>query len=101
MFGARCGLPPAHTLNFGEEVVRDQPLFVAALLAAELEPRLRTAAGCSPWQVRRWLVALAAVGGLGVVIGGRLEEGQRETELFRTTQSSDPDELPTANECRS
>ncbi|KAI8469305.1 MAG: hypothetical protein J3K34DRAFT_283926 [Monoraphidium minutum] len=51
MFGARCGIAPAHTLNFGEEVVRDQPVFVAALLAAELEPRLRTAAGCSPWQV--------------------------------------------------
>jgi hypothetical protein len=36
---------------FSEEVVGDQALFVGSLLAAELEPRLRTAAGASSWQV--------------------------------------------------
>ncbi|WIA21598.1 hypothetical protein OEZ85_000786 [Tetradesmus obliquus] len=51
LFGLRCGIPAAFTLNFSEEVVRDQALFVGSLLAAELEPRLRTAAGASSWQV--------------------------------------------------
>jgi hypothetical protein len=53
LFGLRCGIPPVHILNFSEEVVRDQALFVGSLLAAELEPRLRHAAGASSWQVRR------------------------------------------------
>jgi hypothetical protein len=43
----------AHVANFSEEVVRDSPVFVASLLAAELEPRLRRAVGASAWQVRR------------------------------------------------
>jgi hypothetical protein len=52
LFGLRCGIPTPFILNFSEEVVRDQALFVGSLLAAELEPRLRTAAGASSWQVR-------------------------------------------------
>jgi hypothetical protein len=40
-----------HVANLGEEVVRDSPVFVASLLAAELEPRLRRAVGASAWQV--------------------------------------------------
>jgi hypothetical protein len=52
LFGLRCNIPTSHTLNFSEEVVRDQALFVGSLLAAELEPRLRQAAGASSWQVR-------------------------------------------------
>jgi hypothetical protein len=51
LFGLRCGIPTPFILNFSEEVVRDQALFVGSLLAAELEPRLRTAAGASSWQV--------------------------------------------------
>eukprot|EP00775_Hariotina_reticulata_P004810 gene4810-5058_t len=51
LFGLRCGIQSSHILNFSEEVVRDQALFVGSLLAAELEPRLRTAAGASSWQV--------------------------------------------------
>ena len=41
------------------EVVRDQALFVGSLLAAELEPRLRPAAGASSWQVH----GIASLGG--------------------------------------
>jgi hypothetical protein len=52
LFGLRCNIPTSHILNFSEEVVRDQALFVGSLLAAELEPRLRQAAGASSWQVR-------------------------------------------------
>jgi hypothetical protein len=53
LFGLRCGIPTPFILNCSEEVVRDQALFVGSLLAAELEPRLRTAAGASSWQVRQ------------------------------------------------
>jgi hypothetical protein len=52
LFGLRCSLPSSHVLNFSEEVVRDSPLFVGSLLAAELGPRLRAAAGASSWTVR-------------------------------------------------
>lgn len=58
LFGLRCGIPASHILNFSEEVVRDQALFVGSLLAAELEPRLREAAGASSWQVSLQTVAL-------------------------------------------
>lgn len=61
LFGLRCGIPAAFTLNFSEEVVRDQALFVGSLLAAELEPRLRTAAGASSWQVRRLVPAVSCI----------------------------------------
>lgn len=51
LFGARCGVPPAYVLNFGEEAARDRPAFVASLLAAELEARARAAAGAGAWHV--------------------------------------------------
>ncbi|GLC52406.1 Phosphoglucan, water dikinase, chloroplastic [Pleodorina starrii] len=50
-FGSSCRLDPAHVTNFGEEVVRGQPLFVASLLLQRLEPVLRAAAGGAPWQI--------------------------------------------------
>ncbi len=43
----------AYITNFGEEVVRGQPLFVLSLLLRWLAPSLRDAAGVSSWQVRR------------------------------------------------
>jgi hypothetical protein len=39
-------------LNFGEEVVRGQPVFVLSGLLQDLERHLRDAAGAGPWQVR-------------------------------------------------
>ncbi|KAG2440720.1 hypothetical protein HXX76_003577 [Chlamydomonas incerta] len=50
-FGAACRLDAAHVANFGEEVVRGQPLFLVSLLLQRLEPQLRAAAGGAPWQV--------------------------------------------------
>lgn len=43
--------------------MRDQALFVGSLLAAELEPRLRQAAGASSWQVNVLTVWLWVLGG--------------------------------------
>jgi hypothetical protein len=39
-------------MNFGEEVVRGQPVFVLSGLLQDLERHLREAAGAGPWQVR-------------------------------------------------
>jgi len=50
-FQAACKLDAKHILNFGEEVVRGQPLFLSAQLLQALEPSLRAAAGVSSWQV--------------------------------------------------
>ncbi|BDA48979.1 Alpha-glucan water dikinase, chloroplastic [Coccomyxa sp. Obi] len=50
-FGAACGIDPAYITNFGEEVVRGQPIFVLSQLLKFLEPMLRTAADMAPWQV--------------------------------------------------
>ncbi|GLI71457.1 hypothetical protein VaNZ11_016678, partial [Volvox africanus] len=50
-FGRACRLDQAHVANFGEEVVRGQPLFLASLLLQKLEPQLRAAAGGAPWQI--------------------------------------------------
>ncbi len=35
-FGAACGIDPAYITNFGEEVVRGQPLFVLSILLQHL-----------------------------------------------------------------
>jgi hypothetical protein len=52
-FGKACDIDPAFILNFGEEVVRGQPVFVLSGLLQDLEKSLRAAAGAGPWQVRR------------------------------------------------
>jgi alpha-glucan,water dikinase len=44
-------LDPAFITNFGEEVVRGQPVFVLSGLLQDLEKSLRAAAGAGPWQV--------------------------------------------------
>jgi alpha-glucan,water dikinase len=54
-FGKACGIDDAFILNFGEEVVRGQPVFVLSGLLQDLEKHLRAAAGAGPWQVRAWL----------------------------------------------
>ena len=46
-----CELDPKYITNFGEEVVRGQPVFVLSILLQKLEPMLREAAGVAPWQV--------------------------------------------------
>lgn len=46
-----CKLDPKYITNFGEEVVRGQPVFVLSILLQKLEPMLRQAAGVAPWQV--------------------------------------------------
>ncbi|KAG2441975.1 hypothetical protein HYH02_009769 [Chlamydomonas schloesseri] len=76
-FGAACRLDKAHVANFGEEVVRGQPLFLASLLLQKLEPQLRAAAGGAPWQV----VSQPGPGGaVGVVEAvGSLAEVQGKT----------------------
>lgn len=77
LFGLRCGIQSSHILNFSEEVVRDQALFVGSLLAAELEPRLRTAAGASSWQVGVCVCVGACSGGLlGARKGASGEKGE-------------------------
>jgi alpha-glucan,water dikinase len=50
-FGKACQLDPAFITNFGEEVVRGQPVFVLSGLLQDLEKSLRAAAGAGPWQV--------------------------------------------------
>jgi alpha-glucan,water dikinase len=51
-FGQACGIEAAYIANFGEEVVRGQPIFVLSQLLKFLEPMLRTTAEMAPWQVR-------------------------------------------------
>lgn len=46
-----CRLNPAFTANFGEEVVRGQPLFVLSWLLQSLGPMLRSSAGVGNWLV--------------------------------------------------
>ena len=52
-FGDACSIDAAYIANFGEEVVRGQPLFVLSVLLKQLEPSLRAAAGVGAWQVPR------------------------------------------------
>ncbi|GIM14936.1 hypothetical protein Vretimale_17803 [Volvox reticuliferus] len=63
-FGRACRLDQAHVANFGEEVVRGQPLFLISLLLQKLEPQLRAAAGGAPWQI-----VSQAAGGSGGAAG--------------------------------
>jgi hypothetical protein len=51
-FGRAASIDPSFILNFGEEVVRGQPVFVLSGLLQDLEKCLREAAGAGPWQVR-------------------------------------------------
>ena len=46
-----CGIDPKNTVNFGEEVVRGQPVFVLSVLLQNLEPLLRKTAELGNWQV--------------------------------------------------
>ncbi len=48
---AACQIDPQYILNFGEEIVRGQPLFVLSILLQNLEPMLRKTAGMAEWQV--------------------------------------------------
>jgi alpha-glucan,water dikinase len=57
-FGAACASDPAFTVNFAEEVVRSQPVFILSPLLRHLGPALRAAAGVGAWQV----VSQAAAG---------------------------------------
>ncbi|DBB11157.1 TPA: Phosphoglucan, water dikinase, chloroplastic [Trebouxia sp. C0006] len=50
-FKEACKLDPKYITNFGEEVVRGQPVFVLSILLQKLEPMLREAAGVAPWQI--------------------------------------------------
>ena len=50
-FGRECQLDPKYIVNFGEEVVRGQPVFALSLLLATLEPMLRSTAGVASWSV--------------------------------------------------
>ena len=47
-----CNIDEAYITNFGEEVVRGQPVFVLSILLRYLKPMLRTSAGVGNWQVR-------------------------------------------------
>ena len=46
-----CGIDPKNIMNFGEEVVRGQPVFVLSILLQNLEPLLRKTAELASWQV--------------------------------------------------
>ena len=50
-FGRECQLDPKYIVNFGEEVVRGQPVFALSLLLSTLEPMLRSTAGVASWSV--------------------------------------------------
>jgi alpha-glucan,water dikinase len=50
-FGAACDIDQAYIMNFGEEVVRSQPLFILSPLLQRLGPSLRAAADVGAWQV--------------------------------------------------
>lgn len=60
-FGAECGVDAKYVANFGEEVVRGQPVFMLSLLLQQLEPMLRQTAGVSNWQVVSQESALGVV----------------------------------------
>lgn len=50
-FGAACDIDQAYIMNFGEEVVRSQPLFILSPLLQRIGPSLRAAADVGAWQV--------------------------------------------------
>ena len=57
LFGRECSLDQKYIINFGEEVVRGQPVFALSLLLATLEPMLRSTAGVASWSVTTRLPA--------------------------------------------
>uniref|UniRef100_A0A383WLS7 Uncharacterized protein n=1 Tax=Tetradesmus obliquus TaxID=3088 RepID=A0A383WLS7_TETOB len=59
--GKAAKVDQAFILNFGEEVVRGQPVFVLSGLLQDLERHLRDAAGAGPWQVISQVPALGEV----------------------------------------
>ncbi|KAK9803518.1 hypothetical protein WJX73_002149 [Symbiochloris irregularis] len=50
-FQRECGVDFKYVQNFGEEVVRGQPVFTLSALLQHLEPMLRNSAGVGSWQV--------------------------------------------------
>lgn len=46
-----CDIDTQYIANFGEEIIRGQPLFVLSILLQNLEPMLRKTAGKGDWQV--------------------------------------------------
>lgn len=58
-FGRDCSVDFKYIQNFGEEVVRGQPVFTLSALLRCLEPMLRNTAGVGSWQVQQfWDAAL-------------------------------------------
>lgn len=51
VFGLYCDIEAVHTMNFAEEVIRGQSVFVLGWVLTALEGQLRAAAGAGPWQV--------------------------------------------------
>lgn len=51
LFGDKCKIDHKYIDNFGEEVVRGQPLFLLSPLLQALQPSLRKTAGVGDWQV--------------------------------------------------
>eukprot|EP00898_Chlorokybus_atmophyticus_P007825 jgi/Chlat1/8043/Chrsp73S00600 len=71
-FGQRCNINQAYIANFGEEVVRGQPLFNLSIFLQRLDPMLRKAAGLSNWQIvsqQRVEGAVEVIDSLGDVQG--------------------------------
>ncbi|GAB4821271.1 hypothetical protein N2152v2_008317 [Parachlorella kessleri] len=58
-FAAACSnqVDPKYVANFGEEVVRGQPVFMLSVLLRFLDPMLRSTAGVGSWQVVSQAVA--------------------------------------------
>jgi alpha-glucan,water dikinase len=69
-FGQACNIDQAYILNFSEEVVRGQSVFVLSGLLQDLERHLREAAGAGAWQI------VSQVPAVGEVIVGNLEDMQ-------------------------
>ena len=74
-----CGLNPAFTANFGEEVVRGQPLFVLSWLLQSLGPMLRSTAGLGNWLVRACKRFCQAVHTAPSMTDGPLHESSPES----------------------
>ena len=50
-FGEKCSINQSFIINFSEEVVRSQPVFILSVLLRYLGPPLRDSAGVSKWQI--------------------------------------------------
>lgn len=51
-----CKIDAQYITNFGEEVVRGQPLFVLSIILQFLDPILRKSAELGAWQVNSWSI---------------------------------------------